>query len=560
MNKKTKSHIQMPFMSVLLIAIAMILASCVQGQGGGKKQKIKDFSIVTDFNGCTDSFLLMDNASPSVCVTECSDGTHLASTDEMTELKATLTADKNEELLGFVTNSKNVCLPDVVVEKRPTMQVEVKNDFCACLNGKPDVINDCEATCASKPVTTEPMLYVNTTVGTDIALNEKLKNLHNWCTVQLASDDTAPQCVLQAYDGSTTLNLPVSTSAGSNSFTSSLNLLAYDRTYIMKIIETKAGSNAQSKEFQIRRKKATATDDTVSGVLKVANISQYSCISYGGTTNNGVVKRVADTYARYYYYYPANETPAPMAPPAPGNDTIVVCHNEQLNGTRDDVEFARLENIPLAFSLWDKADTRFATTAGKMKITKILEDRLASEFPNSGIVGASLFTPLKIGSRPDTTSITQGYFMIPFTDQQTGKSYCPTAEQLQGTGALFSILGDYIVDTEGFYLAEKEAEQVLSGGSYKTIYGTILVTETTVKKFGFYIENGLKIKASATSMNTKTIHFYWPTSTEADALTAGGRKLFTVRTPDTLAGQSPIGATEGSTSDKRLGCIPKSTN
>jgi len=546
---------------ITCLLVVMLVSSCVQGQQStGKRQKIKDFSIATDFIGCTESFLLMDNPSPSVCVTECTTGTHLASTEEMTELKATLTTDKNDELLKIVTNSKNVCINDVIVEKRPTMQIEIKNDFCACLGGKSDVINDCDTTCANKAATTEPILFVNTIVGPEIALNEKLKNLYNWCKIQLSSDDTEPQCALEATDGVTTQTLPLtSLTPGSNSFAANIGLLAYDRTYVLKLVEVKAGSNAQSKEFQIRRKKYSATD-TTTGVLKVSNTSQYSCISYGGTVSNNVVKRVADTFARYYYYYPANDTPAPMAPPAPGNDTITVCHDEQQYGTNDNVQYPRLENIPLAFSLWDKSDTRFATSSGKMGITKIIEDRLINEYPLSGITGASLFTPLKIASRPDTASITLGYFMVPFTDADTKKSYCPTAAQLQGSQPLFAVLGDYVVDTEGFYLAEKEAEQVLSGGTYKTVYGTILVTETTVKKYGFYIENGLKIKADQAAMNSKTIHFYWPTSTEADALTSGGRKLFTVRTPDTLAGQSPLPATEGTTTDKRLGCIPKSSN
>ena len=87
----------------------------------------------------------------------------------------------------------------------------------------------------------------------------------------------------------------------------------------------------------------------------------------------------------------------------------------------------------------------------------------------------------------------------------------------------------------------------------------MFVRETTLKSYGFYIENGIKIKADAAAMHTKTIYFYWPTSTTADPLTQGGRKLFTVRTPSTLNGNVPTGqATTEATTDKRIGCVPKS--
>ena len=86
----------------------------------------------------------------------------------------------------------------------------------------------------------------------------------------------------------------------------------------------------------------------------------------------------------------------------------------------------------------------------------------------------------------------------------------------------------------------------------------MFVRESTLKSYGFYIENGLKIKADTASMRSKTIYYYWPTSTTADPLTEGGRKLFTVRTPDTLNGNKPTGqATNEATTDKRIGCIPK---
>jgi hypothetical protein len=115
-------------------------------------------------------------------------------------------------------------------------------------------------------------------------------------------------------------------------------------------------------------------------------------------------------------------------------------------------------------------------------------------------------------------------------------------------------------DTEGLYLAEREAETIQDGGTYKVIYGTMFVTESIVKGYGFYIENGIKIKATQSSMDTRTIFYYWPVDKTMDPLLQGNRKLFTVRSPNTLGGNVPTGqSTTAVTSDKRIGCVPKTT-
>lgn len=564
MKRAFWKSLQKNVLPTVIVGVALLVSGCMQGQSSsGKKTKIKDFSIVTEFTGCPESFLMMDVPSPNECAEACSEGTHAATIEELAELKKELIAEKNEGLLDLVNGSRNVCLSDVQVEKRPTKQIEIKNDFCSCLGGKSDIINDCEQTCAGKPSTNEPLLYVNTIIGPEIYLNDKIKNLYNWCSVQLASDDTAPQCALSATDGASTVSIPINITPGSNSFTANINALAFDRTYVVKIVEAKAGSEAESKEFQIRRKKQSTTDDST-GILKVANISQYSCLQYGGRVDSaGIIRRYAETFIRNYYYFPANETPAPMAPVISPNESLFVCHDEQLHPGNDNIEYPRFEHIPMAFTLWSKSDSRFATSGSKMAITTIIENRLANEYPGSGITGASLFTSLSIANRPgNSTQPVLGVFMIPFTDSVTKKSYCPSASQLQNpTNPLFAILADYVVDTEGLFLAEKEAEVVLDSGSYKTLYGTILVPESVVKNYGFYIENGLRIKANEAVMSTKTIHFYWPVNPTADPLLSGGRKLFTVRSKSTLAGQSPVSLpTEGETTDKRIGCIPKSAN
>lgn len=538
-------------------ALGLLLAvSCVTDPGVSKKRGlVNDFSLTTNTVGCGKSFLIL--SQPDVCTTSCGTGVHLASAAELTNAKNT--TDSN--LLAKINNSAGLCIDDVAIKARPTNQIDIKSDFCSCINGKSDLISDCAATCATKPNTPSPTLYLNTIIGVDIALNAKFGNLYNWCNVQLDNEPT-PQCFLSVTDGSTTINnIPVDIATGSNSLTANIQSLALDRTYIVKIIEGKSGSNAQSKEFQLRRKTQPSEDTTQIGALKVTPINQYTCMTYGGTINSaGQILRTS--YARVFYYFASNETPPPIPPAGGTNQSQIVCHDEQLHPGNDNAEYPRLEMIPQIFAMWDKADPRFVNLDNTgLIISKTLTTRLYNEYGVQSNI--DIFKLINYPNRPtssstSTVNIPLGYMMVPFIDK-AGKAFCPTQVDFNGTDPLFNLLKEYTDDTEGLYLAEKEAETILDAGAYKTIYGTMFVTESILKNYGFYIENGLKIKATQASMNTKTIYYYWPVSTTMDPMAQGNRKLFTVRTPNTLNGNIPTGqSTTVTTSDKRIGCVPKS--
>ena len=557
-------------LSTLSITAMMIVASSCIGDASVSKKRgvVKDFSVVDgNEEGCGATYLNYE-APYDTCVSSCAVGTatkagfHLGTTEELATVKTELVADGNTSLLTIVNGSAGICMPDVTVETRPTNAIDIKSDFCSCLKGKSDIINNCDAFCAAKTQSDQPILYVNTIMGTEIALNSKLGNLRNWCTVQLASDDANPSCSVVATDGTNTITLPANTTPGSNSFNVNVLSLATNRTWILKLVENLSG--AQSKEFQIRRQTPVTDSNEVVGALKVTPINQYTCMTYGGKVDP-TGKIIRTTFARIFYYFASNEDPAPIAPAGGANQSQIVCHDEQLHPGDDSAVYPRLELIPGAYSMWDKADTRFvakAVNGGKLTINKILEDRLAAEY---NITGSSieLFRLVSYPNRPSTassstTNIPLGYIMVPFTDTTTGYTYCPGPTEFTGAQPLHNLLGEYMDQTEGIYLAEKQAETFLDGPTYKTLYGTMFVRESTLKSYGFYIENGLKIKADTASMRSKTIYYYWPTSTTADPLAEGGRKLFTVRTPDTLNGNKPTGqATNEATTDKRIGCIPK---
>jgi len=569
--KKYSAHY---FFAQLTILSLLFLASCITDPGLAKNRGlVKDFSIVNPALGCETSYLILSQTG--VCTTSCGEGTHLATSTELTKIKNELNPTKTStspstssttitdpNILEKIAGSAGVCIDDVVLNARPTNQIDIRSDFCSCINGKSDLISDCASFCSTVQNSTSATLYLNTIMGTDIALNTKLGNLFNWCTVQLDTDVTKPQCFLSATDGTTTINnIDVNLQPGSNSLNAKIDQLALDRTYIVKIIEGKSGSNAQSKEFQLRRKTQPTDNTAILGALKITPINQYTCMSYG-IAPTSTTDYFRTTYARVFYYFAANETPLPIPPPGGSNPSTIVCHDEQLHPGNDSAEYPRLELIPQHLAMWDLADTRFVNeNKTTLTINKILTARLFNEFKISATL--DLFNLINYPNRPTPTSpstanLPLGYIMIAFTDK-AGKTFCPTQADFNGTDPLFNLLKDYMDDTEGLYLAEKEAETIQVNSGFKTIYGTMLVTESIIKKYGFYIQNGLKIKADQSAMNTKTIYYYWPTNDSMDPLAKGNRRLFTVKSPDTLNGNVPTGqATSARSTDKRIGCVPKS--
>jgi hypothetical protein len=552
------------FRYVLIIIVGQLfLFGCMPETTPKKRAKAIDFSVTdtTTEEGCSsEQYITFDDNSKYSCTSACSTNYHIATSTELTNFKTT--NEDNDAVLKLLNASKGLCIDDAS-SLRPSGEVYVSSDFCACLNKKSDIINDCDSVCAAKTSTTVPTLYGSVTLGSLVANNSKFGSLYNWCNAQLDSDATTPQCTLSASDGTNSIdNIPVTINKSSNTFSADISSLAYNTTYIVKIVETKAGTNAASTEFQVRRVKQESNSGTV-GALKISPISQYTCLTYGGTTDtSGIITRTS--YAKVFYYYPANETPAPIPAAGGTNQSTVVCHDEISNGATDNSLYPRLEMIPAQFTLWDKTEPRFVKTNNIMAINSTIQARLLEEYSVSYTV--DLFTLISYPNRPSistssststASSIAQGYMMVPFINSTTTKAYCPKAEHFNGTDALFKVLKDYTSETEGIYLGEKEAELVQEGTSYKTIYGTMFTTESILTKYGFYVQNGLKVKASSDSLHNKTIYYYWPANDNMDPLQQGDRRLYTVRYYDQLNGNSPSGVTNSvRPSDKRIGCVP----
>lgn len=572
------------------IFILSILSACIADPGVAKNTgRVKDYSLSgANSSYCGTGYVIWSQLT--YCAQNaCPAQTHLASALELSDAKQFVLDTINNNLIGTsspttapvapngevpvggtvdqtlldkINGSSGICLKDVP-PPRPTGQVYINTDFCSCLNGQSDIINDCSTACSKFPKTAAPMLYLSTTVGPNIQLNQSLQNLQGWCSNTLPQDKVNPQCTLSAYDGTNTISGIKINSIVGNSLTADLTSLALNKTYIVTIVETASGSNAKSSEFQIRRVPPVVPVTGPQGALKIAPISQYSCLSYEMTSPTpNVFWRTG--FIRQTYYFAANETPTSLPPVAAGMPANLVCHDEVLHPGNDNALYPRLELIPQHFSMWDKTDQRFApesTTNARLKINVLLENRLFNEYSVTVTSPLDLFAKTSWSNRPNTgtgaaQSVPMGYRMIPFTDPITSKTICPTqVDFLTSTDPLFKLLKDYMDSTEALYLAEKEPE-ILSGAIF---YGTMFITEGIVKKYGFYIENGLKIKADQAALETKTIYYYWPVNNTMDPLLQGDRKLYTIRSPDALNGAIPTTIAAGATTDRRVGCVPTTT-
>lgn len=459
-------------------------------------------------------------------------------------------ADSEKFSIAFL---KNVDSSPEEESSRPS-DISVR-DFCSCINGRSEVGKRCDKFCAANPSSNGSILHASTILGAESLM--KFGSLYNWCSVQLSGDLTKPQCALQATSGDNSSFLPIIISPGSSSFIANISSLENYKVWDLKLIEYKTGSSAQTETFKVKKIDPYVSDVPM-GSIKLMGVNQYTCMHFGGKFDSqGNVIRTS--FARLFYYFQNGEIPTPM-PPAPGGRLpMTACHDEQIHPGNDSAEYERLEKINNHLVVWDFAD-KFLTALegnGKLLINRILKHRLADEF-NIYVSDLDLFQELNFLKRPGTSSIL-GRVLTPFTNTDSERSICPTVQDYTSNQPLFNLLGDYIGDTEALYIAEKEAEIIGDGALEKTIYGTMLIKENIINKYGFYIENGLKTKITEDAKHTnKTIFYYWPVSDAMDPMIKGPRKLFTVKNIGELSGSiNGIMPLRMRTTDKRIGCIPK---
>lgn len=529
-----------------MILTLLVLSSCINDGGRAGRPYIEDFAQAGRSSaGCGDLFF---NGLNGNCVSQCPEGTEVADEEEIELILETA----SNTLRDIINDSRGVCVEELIEIRRPDEQIFVKRDYCSCLNRKPDILNNCDSFCANRN-TTSPTLFGSVEVGVEILLNEDLGNLFNWCTREIDDGLTSPSCLLEVFDGGTTQRLSIEIPQNSNTFTVSLQSLEFNTTYVARIVEQTSG--ARSDAFQLIRKQQDTSGSGPQGPLKIMAVSQYTCVLRSATEVGNDL--FFENAIRQHFYFPSNNSPPPVPPGNPRR----LCHDPNNDGINDGPLKPRLELIPQHFAVWDLADLRFIDVDpqdGSPDINTQIRDRLNNEFGvNANINLFGLFT---WPNAPDSGPQNVGIFMQPFVNPQSGRAFCPGRNEYEGDDPIFKILGEVVgVPTEGIYLAEKQPEPLFDadGNVIEVPQDIIIIRENLAKKVWFYFENGRHYRPDEVTVNTKTLHFYYPPDPEEPFVQKSDQRIYTIRSPQSLGQQGNVGLnTSIPAPDRRFGCIP----
>lgn len=473
---------------------------------------------------------------------------------------------------SLVTDDLPLCEVEEVV--RPTGAIKWKTDFCACKDSTPVSSGNCSSFCSGKNTNGIEKLFANFTVTEAISLSG-LGSVYGWCKTVLPNDEANPQCVIEARDEAGSVSqLQVTIAANSNSLTAEIeNNLSYDKTYILTLVETTSG--ARSDSIQLIKYSTDVTSPTL-GLLKNAPVSQYTCMVREFSTDDVSGDIFYDQAYRLHFYYLPSMPPTPI----PAGYSNLICHDifNSSYGTVDSELFPRFENTPGVFNLWDTTDPRFYDNNGNgaLDVNDLIIQKTAN-FGGTITAGTNFFSKFSWPGSPQlnddagnsTTSTSQslGYFMAPWIDQTTYKSYCLTSTQYNSSNPLFKAMRDIIgVDTEGLYIGEKSAETVIVDGVPTTGYKDyILIRETDLKAVWFYLKNGTPTAPTEDNVANNAVYFYYPLNKASPYVKASTQRLFRVRSAAELSNSniSSGGATGSGVAtsypphDRKIGCVPK---
>lgn len=540
---KLKMTLLFPF---LFVGFSLLMSSCINDTTRAGRPSIAQFSQGDEL-GCDE--LLYDSVEDD-CVSECREGTTEASEEEIEEVAE----DLSDELLEIIDNSAGICIEEQAEISRPDEEIFVKKDHCSCLGDKPDILNNCDSFCSSKN-TEVPTLFGSVTLGPDVALNEELGNLSNWCNQEIDDGLTGANCLLEAFDGTSTRKLDISIPEGSNTFSSVISSLDLDKTYIMRIVEQTSG--AKSDPFQIIRKDFEDDSSGPQGPLKIMPVSQYTCVLRSATQIDQDF--FFENAIRQHFYFASNESPPSLSQEL---TPLTTCH-DPTTGENDGPLKPRLELIPQHFAVWDLSDFRFVDVDPQddsPDINTQIQERLVKEFDVDAEV--NLFGLLTWPNSPDPDIGPQnlGIFMQAFVNPETGRAFCPDEDDYFSDDPVFQILKEVVgVPTEGLYLAEKEPEALLDedGNVEDVPRDTIIIRENLLKKIWFYYENEKHFVPDERTANTKTIRFYYPPDEDDPYVKKSTQRVYTVRSPQQLGQDDNLGLpTSVPIPDKRFGCVP----
>jgi hypothetical protein len=397
---------------------------------------------------------------------------------------------------------------------------------------------NCASFCAGRNTSGAETLFASFNVTEAISLSG-LGNVFAWCKTPLADDNSNPNCILEAKDDQGNISeIPVTNIKDSNSIKANIqDKLAYDKTYILTLVEET--SKARSNSIQLIK---FSTDIALStlGPLKNAPISQYTCVIRESSEDDVTGDIFFNSAYRIHFYF------LPKLPPAaiPPGVSRIVCHDmlNPIYGRVDDVLFPRLEAIPGVFNLWDTTDPRFYDNNGDTLKTMDVNEIIAQKTKNFGgniPAGTNFFSKFVWPGSPalsteagnnNTTTQPIGYYMAPWVDSTTYKSYCLNSTHYNSTNPLFKAMRDIIgVDTEGLYIGEKAPETVVGfdGTVSSGLNDYILIKESDLKQVWFYIKDNVPTFPTDSNVGNVAVYFYYPLNKAYPHIKTSTQRVFT---------------------------------
>lgn len=452
-------------------------------------------------------------------------------------------------------------------EVRPDGDIKIAHTFCACQAGVPVMVGNCASFCAltNDPnptlyLTFEPGVKTTSHVVTLKSLGGgkgPLTTTKNWCSVEIDDGNTTgTNCLLEASNGSTVKTFPP-VNVSDNKITFNISTMDEGVPWVFTLREQTSGASTSTAQLY----RAKSSTYTPIGPLKVRPVSEYACFTRIGVPGSTSATNTYENIARLHFYYPSGKTLDPLPATANGYN---VCHDFQNLGLVDSSSYLRNELQDHIFAVWDPSDTRFSTSSTTLPINTEIKNRLLKEYGiTADIKIFSVMTwpdtlVLSDGSNTQTKTPDLGVIMQAWIDAETQLAFCPNSINYNTTTAVFRVLKDYVSDTEGLFLAQRESKSYLdSTGTIKIFPNDFqLIREGLLKKIWFYLENGTPTIPNAITAQTKTIQFYWPPSLVNPLIRQSNQEVFTIKHPTEVSSLSGSPSSGTIPSDKRFACIP----
>ena len=326
--------------------------------------------------------------------------------------------------------------------------------------------------------------------------------------------------------------------------------------------------------------------NTILGPLKNVPITQFSCLfrdeGYTEDTETGDIF-FEHAYRKHYHFVPR----IPPEPLANGN-SLIFCHDifNPLYGLVDQALYPRFEQTPGVFNAWDTTDPRFYDNNGNgaMDIDELILQKTRN-FGGVVSAGLSFFKKLK-AIAPDSnlvgnaSSLTQGlgFYMPPWSDSATFRSYCLNSTHYNSNNALFKAMRDYIgVDTEGLYIGYKSPDGNLNTtGTVSVAQADFLyLRESDLKQVWFYLKNGVPTAPTEQIVADVAVYFYYPFNKVSPFVRTSTQKIYRLISAQEyneivkgMSNSSDSSLNEGSSNDsgsttkypshdRKVGCVPK---